>query len=161
METLIHLVATVSGAGFGAYCAYRLAERRITGKEREDYLALLLLVHEYLHGLKRYLGNHEEIEGHVVYRRPFLVPMITIEQIQRLMIVCPDKQVPRTLIHIMDYCRNIEKGMAGGGDFSMPRETYESIDKALRFETASLLVQYEQARGNSVKFPKLEGVDIS
>ena len=100
-------MATAAGAVAGAYSAYRLAERRIGRQEKEDYLALLLMLKEHMEILHRYLSDHEIKEGVVIFSKPFVPPPITESQIERLMKIAPDKKMPQTLIHIVDYCRTI------------------------------------------------------
>lgn len=154
---LTQFIITALGAVAGAYSAYLLAERRITRRERDDYLALLLVVHEHLEYLQGWLKKYEEQDGTAVFTSPLVMPDIKPEQVQRLMATAFDKDVPRTLIHLLYFWRNAVKGMMFGKAFCLPMETLEQVQKQLEYEMFSLQVQYEQERGNSINFPKLDG----
>lgn len=157
MDVFFQFGVTALGAVCGAYSAYRLAERRILGKERGDYLALLLVLHEHLDYLRGWLDHPAEIREDVaVFSSPLVFPDIGREQIQRLMEIAPDKDMPITLIKMLYFWRNAAKGMQHGESFCLPVETLEDIKKMMKLEMLSLRTQYEQERGNMKNFPKLE-----
>lgn len=153
---------TALGAVCGSYAAYRLAERRLRGRERNDYLALLLVIHEHLTYLQNWLesptGKDAET-GALAFSPPLVMPDIMPEQVQRLMEISPDKDMPRTLMQILYFWRNACKGMTGGAMFCLPEENWKDITKLLKYELLSLQTQYNQARGDSDKFPSLSEVD--
>lgn len=150
-------IVTVIGAAAGAYSAYLLAERRLKRDERDDYLALLLVVYEHLEYLQGWLGKYEEHDGVAEFTAPLVLPDIKPEQVQRLMAVSFDKDMPRTLIHILYFWRNAAKGMMGGNAFCLPLDTLEGIQKRLKYELSSLQVQYEQECSKAKNFPTLNG----
>lgn len=152
---IMQFIVTALGAVAGAYCAYLLAERRIGRSEKEDYLALLLVLYEHLEYLQGWLEHYEEQEGTAVFTSPLLPPDIKPEQVQRLMAVAFDKDMPRTLIHLLYFWRNTMKGMVAGNAFCLPMETLETVKKQLEYELMSIQVQYEQERGDTKNFPRL------
>ena len=161
-EVFAQFFSTLCGAAAGAYCAYRLADRQMSRREKDDYLGLLLIVHEHLDGLKSYLELCEDMTdldvSYKVSSRPFVVPSISDAQIQRLMEVAFDKDMPISIIHMMRFCRNIEKGMTDGKSFCIPNETHENILREIEGEMLSLRVQYEQECSGSKKFHPMFGI---
>jgi len=155
-EQMIHLCATATGAMSGAYFAYRLAERRLRRGESDNFLALLLTLHEHLDYLDKYLAKHDTEGETAVFTGVFIVPPITEKQIQKLMELSGDKDMPKSLIQMMYFCRKIEKGMTNGNRFCLPLATLKRIQKELRGELLSLRVQYEQERVGSRKFFSLD-----
>lgn len=155
-EPIIHLCTTAIGAMSGAYFAYRMAERRLRRDEADTFLALVLMVHEHLDHLDRCLAKYETEGDIAIFTGVFIPPPITEEQIQKLMELSGDKDMPITLIHLMYFCRKMGKEMADGSRFCIPLATLERIQKELRGELLSLRVQYEQERGGSKKFFSLD-----
>lgn len=162
MEWMAHFATTALGAVCGSYAAYRLSERRLNGREHDDYLALLIILHEHLAYLRCWLeapqGKAADT-GAMVFSKPLVGPWITPDQIQRLMEVSPDKDMPRTLIQILYFWKNAEIGIAGGDSFCMPEEKWQDIMKKMKFELASLRTQYQQERKGRRKFPSLREED--
>lgn len=156
---LQQFIVTVLGAVIGAYCGYLLAERKGRRSEQEDYLALMLIIYEHLDYLQGWLNKYDKQNDMAVYTTPLVVPDIKPEQVQRLMEVSLDKDMPRSFIHILYFWRTAAKGMMGGYAFHLPLVVLEDIKKQLKYELLSLRVQYEQERDNSKKYPPLRDSD--
>lgn len=153
---LQQFIVAALGAMAGAYGGYLLAEHSVRCREQEDYLALLLIIYEHLAYLQGWLNKYDEQSGMAMFTSPLVLPDIKSEQVQRLMEVAFDKDMPRTLIHILYFWRNAAKGMMGGNAFYLSLSALENIKKQLKQELLSLQVQYEQERSDAKKFPPLE-----
>ena len=138
------LVSTAAGAATGYWLAYVFAKRQISKREEDDYLALILLLHAHLEHLLVYFSEFGlDMETKTVILPPlFVAPTITEEQVQRLMEISPEKQVPQTLVEILYFCRKAEKGTATGENFCLPFATFDKIKQMLLGEVKDLKTLY-------------------
>lgn len=159
-EHILHIITTGLGAMSGAYCAYRLAESRLRRNEKEKFLTLVLFMIEQLSSIEAYLKNYERIKTKGVdvafYTEPFYMPDIKSEYILSLMELSHDKNIPRSLMALVNFCRKIEDGVNNYNHCCIPIPVLEPIQNQLILEIRSLYGIYERERGNNKKFPALK-----
>lgn len=144
--------STGVGAFVGALGAYLLACRKENNRKKTEYLCLLLIVYDHLEALCTTFTDAldagiKEINGERVVEFDLPLPEldITNEQIQTLMEVAPDKQMPSTLIHLQHFLKSNAKRVAKDGSQVLSLDSVNHYVHQLQFMLLSVRTQYEQA----------------
>lgn len=158
MNWLLNALATGCGAFLGAVGAYYLACRKEKDRQKNEYLCLLLIVHEHLDSLCKLFADIpaesiREIDGQkvVLFDMPFPDLAISTEQMQTLMEVAPDKQMPAALIQLQHFLKSHSRRVSKSGSNTLPLALVQQQANQLQFMLLSVRVQYEQA--TSAVFP--------
>lgn len=140
-----------SGAFAGALAAYFLACRQEKKQEITEYLSLLLLIHEHLDAVYQIVINIppesvKEVEGEKVVEFPMTFPefALTSDQMQTLMKVAPDKQMPSALIQFSNFLKMHSRRVEKDGVNILSLEYVNQQAQQLKFMIKSVRVQYEQ-----------------
>ncbi|MBQ9487859.1 MAG: hypothetical protein IJU91_08705 [Selenomonadaceae bacterium] len=140
-----------AGAFAGALAAYFLACRQDKRRAIADYVTLLLLIYEHLDAVYKLLSNIptdsvKEVNGEkvVVFTMPFPQFALTPQQLQTLMEVSPDKQMPAALIQFKNFLTVHSQRIAKDGVNLLPLEYVRLQERQLKFMLLSVRVQYEQ-----------------
>lgn len=140
-----------AGAFAGALAAYFLALRQEKNWEISEYLSLLLLIHEHLDAVYKVIveippKSIKEVNGEkvVALSMPFPEFSLTPNQMQMLMKVAPDKQMPAALIHFSNFLKTHSSKIAKDGVNILPLEYVNHQAWQLKFMLTSVRVQYEQ-----------------
>lgn len=148
---LSNAISAGAGAFFGALAAYFLACRRDKRRAIADYLVLLLIIHEHLDAVYKIFSDIpqdsiKEIDGEkvVVFTMPFPKFAFTPQQMQTLMEVAPDKQMPAALIQFNHFLTMHSQRILKDGINALPLELVRQQEKQLKFMLLSVRVQYEQ-----------------
>lgn len=156
---LLSALATGCGAFFGAIGAYYLAWRKDKERQKNEYLCLLLLVYAHLESLYKLLSalpadTIREADGVKVVEFDIPLPIfpISAEQMQTLMEVAPDKQMPAALIKLQHFLQSHSHRVSKSGAIVLPLAFVQRQVNQLRFMLLSVRVQYEQT-ANAVAFP--------
>lgn len=138
----------------GALGAYYLACRKEKARQNNEYLCLLLIVHEHLDSLYKLLSDIpaeavQDLEGRqcVAFDMPLPDFEISPEQMQTLMEVAPDKQMPAALIQLQHFLKSHSCRVTTSGSNVLPLDLVQRQANQLRFMLLSVRVQYEQATG--------------
>ena len=153
-------LVSATAAGFGAFAgaitAYFLALRKKRALRKEQYLCLLLLIHEQLEPLYLIFSDIPESlikESDGVKLVTFDIPLpdfpLTSEQIQMLMEVSPDKQMPSTLIQVQHFLKSHSRKVSLHGSDTLSLEFILQQARQLEFMLLSVRTQYEQAANES------------
>ena len=152
LNWLLNALATGCGAFFGAAGAYYLACRKEKARQKNEYLCLLLIVHEHLYSLHKVLSEIsaefiQEIEGQkvVTFDMPLPDLAISTEQMQTLMEVAPDKQMPSALIQLQHFLKSHSRRVSKSGSNVMSLDSVQQKVNQLQIMLLSVRVQYEQA----------------
>ena len=101
-----------AGAFAGALTAYFLACRQQNQHEISEYLSLLLMIHEQLDAIYKIFSDIppesvKEVDGEkiVEFTMPFPIFALTPQQMQTLMKIAPDKQMPSALIQFSNFLK--------------------------------------------------------
>lgn len=151
-----NLLASALAAGFGAFAgamtAYFLACRRDRLRQKQEYLCLLLVVHEHLESLYTLFADVpdeiiSESDGKkiVTFDLPLPDLPISTEQTLTLMEVSPDKDMPASLIKLQHFLQSHSRRVAKDGLNVLPLSWIQQQAKQLKFMLLSVRVQYEQA----------------
>lgn len=115
------------GAVIGAVFTFLFALHRINQKKKSDYRVLLLLVYEHILVLHNIFAGAlksdiKVVEGVkcVVFDVPLMIPDISTEQLEHLMDVCSNKNMPSALIHMKYYCKSMALRMQVNKFYIMP-----------------------------------------
>lgn len=149
-------IPSATAAGVGAFCgalgAYYLTCRKEDEKRKSEYLCLLLVVYSHLKSLHSLLADlpesaAKEIDGVQVFEfdLPFPTLEISTEQMQTLMEVSPDKQMPSALIALQHFLKTHSLRVAKSGKNILPAGYVSKQAKQLQFMLLSCRTQYEQA----------------
>ena len=151
LTLLSNAFSSGAGAFAGALAAYFLACRRDKDRETSDYVALLLLIHEHLDAVYQLLRhipseaikeiNREKV---VTFTMPLPEFAITPSQMQILMEVAPDKQMPSALIQFNHFLKMHSQRVAKDGVNIYSLAYVHQQVKQLKFMLLSVRVQYEQ-----------------
>ena len=155
-------LSSASAAGLGAFCgalgAYFLACRKEDARRKNDYLCLLLVIHEHLESLYTILADVpadsiKEIDGVKVVAFDMPLPDLDISsaQMQTLFELAPDKQMPSALIKVQHFLKAHSRRVAASGANVLPLEFVRQQARQLQFMLLSVRVQYEQA--TKAEFP--------
>ena len=147
--------ATGVGAFVGALGAYYLACRKENERRKTEYLCLLLIVYEQLEALYTTLADIpdaaiKEVNGVRIVEFDLPLPYVDIssEQIQTLMEVAPDKQMPSALIHLQQFLKANAKRVEKSGADVLKMDSVNQYVRQLQFMLLSTRTQYEQATGD-------------
>ena len=162
-EHILHIITTGLGAMSGAYCAYRLAEKRLRQNEKEKFLTLILIVMQHLEHFRKYLENYDEITKDAktgvnlaVFYMPFYAPSITEENIASLMELSLDKEMPTCLIEMKYFWKELEEMTHSKGAYYLSITRLNLMKDQLQAARMYLQLLYNNERGNNPKFPPLE-----
>lgn len=140
-----------AGAFAGALAAYFLACRQQNQHEISEYLSLLLMIHEQLDAIYKIFSDIppesvKEVDGEKIVEFTMLFPnfALTPQQMQTLMKVAPDKQMPATLIQFQLFLKTHSQRVAKDGVNIFPLEYVNQQARQLKFMLMSVRVQYEQ-----------------
>lgn len=158
----LSLITSALSAAFGASCgalaAYRLMCRKEDERRKDEYLALLLLVYEHLESLYTTFSDAAELSVKevdsakvVVFDLPLPELPLSPEQMQSLMQLAPDKQMPSTLIKVQHFLNTHARRVKSSGANFLTLEFVENQVEQLRFMLLSVRTQYEQA--SNAAFP--------
>ena len=155
---LINFAATAAGATAGAYCAYRLSERRISRGERDELLSLVIVLHSHMECFLTWLKSYgTDKDGMAIIANPLPSPVVTASQLQRLAELSPDKAIPQTVIHMFHFWRAQSQCIGMGLPSCLTPEDLQNKLEMLELGLKSLEVLYEQEKGRSHKFFSLKG----
>ena len=111
-----------AGAFAGALAAYFLACRQQNQYEINEYLSLLLMIYEQLDAVYKIFANIppesvKEVDGEkiVEFAMPFPEFALTPQQMQTLMKIAPDKQMPSALIQFGNFLKMHSVRVSKGG----------------------------------------------
>ena len=149
-------LSSASAAGVGAFCgalgAYFLACRKESERRKSEYLCLLLVAYSHLRELHSILTNLpkqavKEIDGVLTVELDLPLPNFPLsnEQLQTLMEVSPDKQMPSTLITLQHFLKTNSLRVTKSGSVTFPLPFVTKQADQLRFMLLSVRTQYEQA----------------
>lgn len=149
-------ISSALAAGFGAFAgamtAYFLALRKERSLKKEQYLCLLLLIHEHLEPLYLLFSDIDDTDIQelndtrvVVFDMPLPDLEISTEQMQLLFEVSPDKQMPSTLIQVQHFLKAHSRRLEISGENILSLDFVRQQAKQLGFMLLSVRVQYEQA----------------
>ena len=126
--------------------------RKEDERRKDEYLALLLLVYEHLESLFTTFSDAaelsvKEVDGQkvVVFDLPLPELPLSPEQLQSLMQLAPDKQMPSTLIKVQHFLNAHARRVKSSGANVLSLEFVENQVAQLRFMLLSVRTQYEQA----------------
>ena len=135
----------------GALAAYFLACRQQNQQEINEYLSLLLMIYEQLDAVYKIVADIppesvKEIDGEKVveFAMPFPEFALTPQQMQTLMKIAPDKQMPSALIQFSNFLKMHSVRVSKGGVNIFPLEYVNQQARQLKFMLMSVRVQYEQ-----------------
>ena len=155
---LLSALATGCGAFLGAIGAYYLACRKERRRQKSEYLCLLLIVNEHLESLYKLLSDIpaeaiQDVNGRKVVAFDMPLPdfPISTEQMQTLMEVAPDKQMPAALIQLQHFLKSHSRRVSKSGENALSLALVQQQANQLQFMLLSVRVQYEQA--TSAVFP--------
>lgn len=162
MNLILAAISSGAGAFAGAFAAYLLACRKDEQHKINDYLTLLLMIHENLEPLYSLFSDIppesvEEIDGEkiVAFDLPFPSLNFTPQQMQTLFEVSPDKDMPSALIHLQNFLNARSQRLKRDGVNILPLEEIRGYERQLKGMLLSVQVQYEQQAKSD--FP-LDGV---
>lgn len=151
-DWLLSASAAGFGAFFGAIGAYFLARRKESERRNNEYLCLLLIIYEHLDVLYKLLAaipdkTIKQVDGVKVvdFDLPFPELDISIEQMQSLMELAPDKQMPAALIKLQHFLKTHSRRVTKYGSIVLPVELIQQQVRQLQIMLLSVRVQYEQA----------------
>jgi hypothetical protein len=111
----------------------------------------LLLIYEHLDAVYKIVANIppesvKEVEGEKVvqFTIPFPEFALTSNQMQTLMKVAPDKQMPSALIQFSNFLKMHSRRVAKDGVNILPLAYVKQQERQLKFMILSVRVQYEQ-----------------
>ena len=145
------LLSNAISAGAGALAAYFLACHQEKKREVANYLSLLLFIYDQLDAVYSILKNIpseliKEIDGKkcVEFTMPLPKLVLTPQQMQTLIEVAPDKQMPSTLIHFSHFIDMQARRVAKYGVSLHEMKDIQLQARQLKFMLMSVCVQYEQ-----------------
>ena len=154
-------VAAGAGAFCGALGAYALACRKEKQRQNAEYLCLLLVVHAHLRAIYSTLtavpdAAVKEIDGAQIVEFDLPLPDLPLSpsQMQTLMEVSPDKQMPSALIGLQHFLRAHSSRVTKSGANTLPLSLVKRQAKQLQFMLLSVRTQYEQGANDA--FPLYE-----
>ena len=152
---LSNIISSGVGAFAGGLAAYYWACHRDEKLKIAEYLNLLLIIHEELSALYSLLSNIppdkiEEIDGEkiVAFDLPFPKLNISSQQIQTLMEVAYDKDMPAALIQLQKFLSARTYRLSHDGVNILPVSEIEQYVWQLKGMLLSIRVQYEQETKN-------------
>lgn len=163
LSLITNALSAAFGASCGALAAYRLMCRKEDERRKNEYLALLLLVYEHLESLYTTFSDASELsvkEGDgqkvVVFDLPLPELPISPEQMQSLMQLAPDKQMPSTLIKVQHFLNSHARRVESSGANVLTLEFVKHQVEQLRFMLLSVRTQYEQTANDAFPLDEIE-----
>lgn len=157
-DWLLSSSAAGFGAFFGALGAYWLAYRQEKNRQKTEYLCLLMIIYEHLESLYTTFADIPEpaikdSDGTkvVAFDMPLPDLDITAEQMQRLMELAPDKDMPSALIKVQHFLKAHSRRVEISGSNVLPLDFVHRQARQLQFMLLSVRTQYEQVA--NVAFP--------
>ena len=154
MTLIVSALSAGCGACLGAIVAFKLSCRKEEKLQRREYLCLLLIVHEELENLYTLLADVpaeavKEIDGAKVVELDMPLPNFGISptQMQTLMELAPDKQMPSTLIKLQHFLKANALRVSKSGKTFLPLEFVQQQLKQLESMLLSVRTQYKQTTG--------------
>ena len=151
VSLLSNAISAGAGAFAGALVAYFLACRKEKKRKVTSYLSLLLFIYDQLDAVYSILKNIpselvKEIDGKkiVEFKMPLPKLALTPQQMQTLIEVAPDKQMPSTLIHFSHFIDMQARRVAKYGVSLHEMADIQLQARQLKFMLMSVRVQYEQ-----------------
>ena len=153
---IVSALSAGCGACLGALVAFKLSCLKEEKLQKREYLCLLLIVYEELKTLYNLLAAVpaeavKEIDGVKAVELDMPLPSFGISptQMQTLMELAPDKQMPAALIKLQHFLKTNALRVSKSGINILEFDFVQQQLKQLEFMLLSVRTQYEQTTGDA------------